>query len=570
MPSCSAPDTDAVGLVNTKNTKVGKARRSILGIKRDAGVAVLMLAVSALMLSPFISYPHFASALHPGDGRVQAWVLAWVGHALGSGRAVFDANMFHPTRAALSHTDHMVALGALGAPIWWLSRNAILEFNLLQVIGPALGAFTMFVLARAWTRDTASALVAGLAYGFSTFTLLHNAHLNLTWNFGLPLVVLGLERWWSEPTWPRLARWWIPAMFTALVSWYLALILAVLLVGCTAWLLLTRARQDMPSRVVQAAASGVLALAILLPVLWPYLGRVSEAGEAAAFAADYRSYLVPSEHTVIGRWLVRQGVTTPQTFWGERTLFLGWTVIALAAIGCFTAPIAQQARVAFLLALAAVAAALSFGPSSGGYAPYDVLALLPGVSGFRATARFAVLVTFAAALLAAMGVSWLRRQHVAGLTLVPTLCGCLALAEVFVVDFPAGKPAAEALPAIYRLAVDDGARAAVALPMYAGQTSWFLEGDYLLYSTTADFLPLANGIGRWVPDEYHAMAEAARSFPSPESAAAFRLYGVTHVLFHGQRFGSDAPALLDRARRGRDFSIVASRGSDTLLRVNSR
>ncbi|MGH9173025.1 MAG: hypothetical protein ACRD1H_01640 [Vicinamibacterales bacterium] len=541
-----------------------------MGFKTHAGVGLLMLAASALMLSPFISFRDFGSALHSGDGRVQAWVLAWVGHALGTSRPLFDANMFHPAPAALSHTDHMVVLGAIGAPIWWATRNAILEFNLLQVIGPALSAFAMFVLARAWTLDTGASIVAGLAYGFSTFTLLHNAHLNLTWSVGLPLTVLGLERWWSEPTWPRLARWWIPAMFTALVSWYLALLLAVLMVACTLWLLLTRDREGLLTKVVQVGASGALALAILLPLVSPYLGRGSEAGEAAALAADWRSYLVPSEHTFVGRWLVSQSLASPQTIWGERTLFLGWTSVALAVIGSSTATIGQRPRVLLLLAIAALAVSLSFGPSSGGYAPFDVLARLPGIGGFRATARFALLVTFAVALLTGMGVAWVRRRHRLGFALVPAICGCLVLAEVFVVDFPAGKPVAEVMPEIYRLAAEDGARAGVALPMYAGQTVWFLEGDYLLYSTTAEFVPLANGIGRWVPDEYLALGEVTRSFPSPATAAALRLYGITHVLFHGQRFGSDAAVLLDRAREGSDFSIIATRGSDTLLRVNPK
>ena len=538
-------------------------------IKRDAGVGLLMLAASAVMLSPFISYTQFGSALHSGDGRVQAWVLAWVGHALGSGRPLFDANMFYPARASLSHTDHMVALGALGAPVWWATRNAILEFNLLQLIGPALGAYAMFVLARAWTRDTGASIVAGLAYGFATFTLLHNAHLNLTWNFGLPLAVLGLERWWSDPTWPRLVRWWIPALFTALVSWYLALLLGLLLGACMLWLLLTRPRGDLSTKAVQLAASGVLALAILLPLMSPYLGRGSDAGEAAALSADYQSYLMPSEHTVVGRFLVKEGLAAPQSFWGERTLFLGWTSLALALIGVVTSPVAQRTRVMFLVGTATAAASLSFGPSSAGYAPFDLLTLVPGIAGFRATARFALLVSFGLALLAAMGVAWLQRQRPTAARFIPILCGCLILAEVFVVDFPAGKPVAEAMPEIYPLAANDRARAAVALPMYAGQGIWFLEGDYLLYSTTADFLSLGNGIGRWVPDEYLALAEATRSFPSPATAAALRLYGITHVLFHGQRFGSDGPILLEQARQGNDFSIVATRGSDTLLRVNT-
>ncbi len=123
------------------------------------------------------------------------------------------------------------------------------------------------------------------------------------------------------------------------------------------------------------------------------------------------------------------------------------------------------------------------------------------------------------------------------------------------------------MPEIYRLAAADGAAAAIALPMYAGEPQWFLEGDYLLYSTTAEFIPLANGIGRWVPSEYLALGQATHDFPSSETAAALRLYGITHVLFHGARFGADAPVLLERVRHGRDFTIVTRRGSDTLLRV---
>lgn len=153
---------------------------------------------------------------------------------------------------------------------------------------------------------------------------------------------------------------------------------------------------------------------------------------------------------------------------------------------------------------------------------------------------------------------------------MPGLLAVLILLEVFVVDFPVGKPLPEAVPEIYRLAVEDGARAAIALPMYSPEHEWYREGDYLLYSTTAEFLPLANGLGRWLPPEYVAIADASRNFPSSEAAATFRHYGITHVLFHGARFGNRGPGLLDRTAHAGDFSIVTTRGSDTLLRVTPR
>lgn len=528
-----------------------------------ASVATAMLTASAVMLSPFTNLVAFASALHSGDGRVQAWVLAWVGHALIDGRPLFDANMFFPARQTLAHTDHMVALGALGAPIWWATENAILEFNVLQLLGPALSAYAMFVLAHTWTRDVAASAVAGVAYGFSTFTLLHNAHLNLTWNLGLPLCVMALERWWMRPTWPNVVRWWIPAVFTALVSWYLALMLGLLLAMQLAWLQVTRRQTGRAStRAMQLFASGLLAFAVILPMVAPYVGRASETGEAAALAADWQSYLVPSEHTVVGRWLVSRNLAAPQSIWGEHTLFLGWTVLALAIVGA-------RRNQLFLVAVGIVGMVLSLGPSNSGVGPFDLVAQLPGVSGFRATARFGLLVTFASALLAANGVAWIHRRVPRTRPVAAIVLCALALGEVFIVDFPSGKPRPEPMPEIYQLAAADNARAAVALPMYAGEPQWFLEGDYLLYSTSGQFVPLVNGIGRWVPAEYFAIAEATRTFPSGETAAALRFYGITHVLFHGQRYGKDAPVLLDRVRRGREFSIVHTRGSDTLLRVNA-
>ena len=212
--------------------------------------------------------------------------------------------MLYPARASLSHVDHTVTLAVIGAPIWWSTGNAILEFNLLMLVGPALGAYAMFLLARDWTNDTAAAIVAGLTYGFSSFTLLHNSHIKLTFHAGLPLAIRGFERWWVEPTWTRLLWWWIPAVATVLVSWYLAVILALLLAAWCTWLTVTSDRQLMSTRLIQLTASGALAISVILPFVAPYLGRSPEVGEAAAYAADWQSYLVPSEHTFVGRWLV--------------------------------------------------------------------------------------------------------------------------------------------------------------------------------------------------------------------------------------------------------------------------
>ncbi|MGE0043641.1 MAG: hypothetical protein AB7V01_20910, partial [Vicinamibacterales bacterium] len=361
-------------------------------------------AVAVAAFTPFTNVAHVASAINEGDGRVQAWVLGWVAHAITTGRPLFDANMFFPAPEALAHTDHMAALGALAVPIWLATGNAVLAFNLLQLAGPALAGWGMFVLARDWTDDAAAAAVSGVAFGFSSFVFLHNAHLNLTWLAGIPLGILALDRWWEQPTWPRLGALWGVTIFTALVSWYLALMLGLVLAAYLVALVV--ARRGVPhaeTRAWQVVAGLALGIAVLLPFVAPYLGRGAEAGEAAAFATDLRSYLVPSDVTWLGGLLHARGWTEARGIWGEKTQFLGWLALALASAGVVAGfrrrgLALPRWRVVFLVAVGTSGLLLSFGPAPSGWSLFDMLATVPGVGGFRATARFGVLVSFAVAL----------------------------------------------------------------------------------------------------------------------------------------------------------------------------
>lgn len=535
--------------------------------------ASVCLVVSAIMLSPFMNLWHIGSALHVGDGRVQAWVLAWVAHAVTTGAPLFDANMFYPVPASLAHTDSMVALGLLATPIWLLTGNAILAFNLLQLLGPTVTSVAAFVLLRTWTEDWLASLVGGLTFGLSFFALLHNAHLNLTWAAGFPLSMLYLERWWRRPTWSSLFCIAAAFVFTALCSWYLALMLALVVALHVAFLAMTFGRVDIGLRGPQVIAVSLLSAAVLLPFLSPYLGRTGESGEAAAYAADLRSYVVPPENTVLGRWLVGHRLVEAQSIWGERTLYQGWSTMAVACLGFAdllrSGRREHRLRGLLLLATLLVGLGLSFGPSPRGWAPFDVLSQLPAVGAFRATARFGLLVGLAGAAFVTFGLVRIRQLAPRAAPFILCAFAALLMAERFVVDFPAGQPQPEKLPEVYALARADGARAAIALPIYAGLPSWFFEGDYLVYSTTANFLPLANGIGRWVPSEYLALGEAMRTFPSRASADSLHFYGITHTIVHTARFGERAADLIAQIRRSADYSIVAERGQDLLLRVMS-
>src|SRR5439155_20287525 len=104
--------------------------------------------------------------------------------------------------------------------------------------------------------------------------------------------------------------------------------------------------------------------------VWPFARHyyvLSSGGpvEAAGGRADLAGYLVPPENTFLGQWLLARGIKGPRWIWGELTLYLGWTTLALAAIGAIGSVRRRDAfamRLRFFVALRSLAAGLALVP----------------------------------------------------------------------------------------------------------------------------------------------------------------------------------------------------------------
>src|SRR5262245_44760389 len=84
-----------------------------------------------------------------GDGQFSVWNVAWVAHALLTDpRHVFDANIFFPHRGTLSYSETNLAAGALGVPIYWLTRSAYATHNLVLLTSFVLNTTGVYYLAR--------------------------------------------------------------------------------------------------------------------------------------------------------------------------------------------------------------------------------------------------------------------------------------------------------------------------------------------------------------------------------------------------------------------------------------
>ena len=136
----------------------------------------------------------------PGDPFLNLWILGWGMQtawtdptALLTGR-VFDANIFHPTSGTLAYSDHLLLQAATLAPLYGVTKNVVLCYNVLLLASLVLSALAMHVFVREVTSSRGGAYLAGLAWGFGSYRFAHLIHLQLQALYFLPLTFLFLHR----------------------------------------------------------------------------------------------------------------------------------------------------------------------------------------------------------------------------------------------------------------------------------------------------------------------------------------------------------------------------------------
>jgi len=104
-----------------------------------------------------------------GDPLFTSWVLAW--DATHLGRGLWNANIFYPHPLALAYSEHFLPQALQVLPIYAVTKNPILCYNLLFLSTFVLSGLGMFLLGRELTGSAAAGWVAGLAYAFTRDTI---------------------------------------------------------------------------------------------------------------------------------------------------------------------------------------------------------------------------------------------------------------------------------------------------------------------------------------------------------------------------------------------------------------
>lgn len=547
-----------------------------------AAVACLYAVVTLAMTTPFIDLRTLGTATFEGDGRLVVWTLAWGAHALVDRLPLFDANIYYPAPQALAHTEHMFTLGLLSAPIQVLTHNPVLAFGVLWLLAFWTNAVAAHLLAFRLTGRHDAALVGGLIYGWSYFRVLHLAHLQLQWTAWLPLGLVLLQQWSRSSSPVTLLQAVLVSLAQILTSWYMAVLTVLLNAGWVCWTLARRAGAPLVPRLAQLALAGGVGVLVVLPFVRPYLRVIGPGSvdEARAGSADLAAYVTPPQSTFVGGLLEAHSAVRGPSVWGEQAVFLGWLALALATLGGaieVRRMVAGGSRprttdLTFFLLLGGLAFWLSLGPLASGVGLFDLLTRVPGLSLFRAPARFAILVLLAVGMLAAAGAAGVcafveQRWGARAARALVAVLGLAMLGEWYPTRADIPRADVRRMPAIYQVLARLPSGPVISLPDYRLRPEWFRRADYLLYASF-HWRPIVNGYGRSEPPEYLSIVEQLSTFPSEASTTLARALGVRYVVAHSDLL--DPPRPIEIALDPASVRLVAQVGPDYLFEVVAR
>ena len=518
---------------------------------RKAALAYLVAAV--VYTWPLALHPagRLAAPAGPGDPFLNLWILGWGMQAVVerpldvlNGR-VFNANIFHPAESTLAYSDHLLLQSAALAPVYAVTGDAVLCYNLLLLASLALSGLAMHAFVLGVVGSTGGACLAGLAWALWPYRFAHLIHLQLQALYFLPLAFLLLHRLIAGRRWRDALLLGVVAGLQALSSVYYAVIGAVALVIAAVALAAAVGRWRSGAIAGRLAAAALTGGLLVAPVAWIYLQVQRDEGfgrglfQAARNAATLRSYAqVPPENLLYGRTgLLPSGGA-------ERDLFPGLVVIGLACAGIVLG-LRRGAKplVASMAAVGAVGLVLSLGPDGlrDVYAPFQRYVF--GADAIRAPARFGVLVMFALATLAAVG--WRELARPSGLRRAG-LVVLIAVAAVEYLSVPLRLTAAppRATGPGQWLRNEPGPGPVAYLPVGLD-----LENTPAMVQSLEHRRPLVNGYSGQRPDFYAALVDALGTFPGDEALLALNELGVRFVVTPAPVPAPDGPwPLVERAR----------------------
>jgi hypothetical protein len=286
---------------------------------RPLSVAAIYAAAAVAMTWPIISVIHREIAGDLGDTLFNAWVLLWTsGQVLrtltGDLSALADywnGNIFYPSPLTLGYSEHLTPQMLQVLPVFALTQNVVLCYNLVWFSTVVLSGLGMYLLVRELTGHPLAAFLAGLAFAFAPYRIDQYAHIEVLSSQWMPFALYGFRRYFDSGRLRPLLGGASALLVQGLsCGYYLAYFTPFAVVYCL-YELIARGRLRDLRAWRDLVVAGAVVLAIVAVFLLPY-ARVRAMGdigvrhqrEVREFSADTYAYATSAQTAALwGEWI---------------------------------------------------------------------------------------------------------------------------------------------------------------------------------------------------------------------------------------------------------------------------
>jgi len=377
-----------------------------------------------------------------GDPFIFIWDLYWWPWALAHGMNPFVTKfLWYPEEVNLTWATSVPAVAFLMLPVTLL-WNAVVSWNVITLVAPALSAWATFLVAQHITRNFCASLAGGYIFGFSTYEVAQlQGHMQCYLTFIPPLLVLlALLRLRDE-----LGRINFIAAAAVLLLLQIGVSTEILATTCVfgaiTWLVFipfvdTDARQRLWRLGWEGAAAMALTALLALPFFYYVVvgarSLPNVINPPQDFSIDLLNFFVPTPITAFGKTVFASIAARFTGNYVESSGYLGVPLI-LALAASFLSPMRYRLPLGILVLLFAI---LSLGPSlwvngvqTGIWLPWRIAVHLP-IIRHALPARFTMFLFLVVAVVLAQWLSEQRPAPVLAARYAVVVLGCLFLLPV--------------------------------------------------------------------------------------------------------------------------------------------
>lgn len=494
------------------------------------------------------------------DYNIFMWILAWDCHAIEGMKlkGFWSTNAMYPYPYVLAFSENLIGILPIAFPIWMLSHNPILTFNLTMHILMTLTVISSYIIFRRLVASEIAALMGAVCFSFYPYNLWSYTigHPHMIGLMLLPVITYANLKYWREGRIKYLVIIVVLWLWNFLISIYIGILLLLFLgIWQIIWFIREKEIYSI-GKIIKWCISIALVWIMMLPVFYIYYQVVNDMGGIRTLEHQerYTGYIwswvvVPPDNFIWGRIL--KVLPSSRIMSAEDAMFPGVVMILMVIVSYFVKGMPAWLRSLRLGSV--IIGILAMGPYAIGLPvkiplPYGVVwYIFSPLRAIRNPHRLSLFVmlgfSFAVAYIINRLVKGYRNGLLVSVALLVLYCG-----ETFTY-FPSQEGLHPQAAARYRkLAVKEKPFVMIELPMPRRWSGWVLETKPMLNSTY-HWNYIFNGIsGLWPPAQYQVGREL-KDFPSQHTVKLLQSLGINTVLINEGKYGKRLDRLLEEMNK---------------------